>query len=204
MRKPATEEIASVSVELWDTEVCFLHIQLTRTNVRLPKKHRIPPEVDFESSSSPAKSDSRNNPNRQCCAEITHMAILSVVTRAVNVGNQTSQASETSSCPFCDCSCQFVHRPKNVWSSTASHVQAFQDDLRADLWQMLPLFPILPFFWIDGRQDMTVETLYSCSIVLFANSQYRSAHVLPCHKTKRSCSHAISLSQATFQSLWQM
>ena len=26
----------------------------------------------------------------------------------MNVGNQTSQAFVTSSCPFCDCSCQFV------------------------------------------------------------------------------------------------
>ena len=47
-----------------------------------------------------------------------------------------------------------------------------------------------------------VETLNNCSIVLFANSQYRStvsSHVLPCRTTKRSCSREISLSQVTFQ-----
>ena len=58
MRKPASREISSASVELCETDVCSLHIQLIGTNVRLPKMHRIPPDVDFESSRSPAKSES--------------------------------------------------------------------------------------------------------------------------------------------------
>ena len=58
MRKPASREITSASVELCETEVCFLHIQLIGTNVRLPKMQRIPFDVDFESSRSPAKSES--------------------------------------------------------------------------------------------------------------------------------------------------
>ena len=58
MRKPASREITSAFVELCETEVCFLHIQLVGTNVRLPKIHRILPDVDFESSRSPAKSES--------------------------------------------------------------------------------------------------------------------------------------------------
>ena len=58
----------SDSVELWDSVVCVLHIQLSGTNVRLPKIHKIPPEVDFESSRSPAKSESWNRPNRHCFA----------------------------------------------------------------------------------------------------------------------------------------
>ena len=33
MRKPASREIISASVELCETEVCFLHTQLTGTNV---------------------------------------------------------------------------------------------------------------------------------------------------------------------------
>ena len=68
MRRPASKEITSDSVELCDTQVCFLHIQLVGTNVRLPKIHRILPEVDLESSRTPAKSESWTNPNRQCCA----------------------------------------------------------------------------------------------------------------------------------------
>ena len=48
---PASKEMISDSVELGETEVCFLHIQLIGTNVWLPKTHNVPPEVDFESSS---------------------------------------------------------------------------------------------------------------------------------------------------------
>ena len=55
MRNLASKEMISDSVELWDTDVCFLHIQLMGTNVRLPKIHNVPPDVDFESSRSPAK-----------------------------------------------------------------------------------------------------------------------------------------------------
>ena len=58
MRKPASREIISASVELCETEVCFLHTQLIGTNVWLPKMHKRPPDVDFESSRSPAKSES--------------------------------------------------------------------------------------------------------------------------------------------------
>ena len=58
MRKPASREMISVSVELCETAVCFLHIQLVGTNVGLPKMHKTLPDVDFESSRSPAKSES--------------------------------------------------------------------------------------------------------------------------------------------------
>ena len=51
---PASKEMISHSVELCKTEVCFLHIQHIGTNERLPKTHNVPPEVDFESSRSPA------------------------------------------------------------------------------------------------------------------------------------------------------
>ena len=65
---PVSKEIISDSVELWETDVCFLHIQLIGTNVSLPKTHNVPPEVDFESSRSPAKSESWNSPNLHCLA----------------------------------------------------------------------------------------------------------------------------------------
>ena len=68
LRKPASREMTSASVELCETEVCFLHIQLIGTNVRLPKMHKIPPDVDFESSRSPAKSESCHNPSQHCGA----------------------------------------------------------------------------------------------------------------------------------------
>ena len=68
MRKPASREIISASVDLCETDVCFLHIQLIGTNVWLPNMHKSPLEVDFESSRSPAKSESWNSPNLHCFA----------------------------------------------------------------------------------------------------------------------------------------
>ena len=65
---PASIEMISDSVELCETAVCFLHIQLIGTNVWLPKTHNVPPEVDFESSRSPAKSESWNSPSLHCLA----------------------------------------------------------------------------------------------------------------------------------------
>ena len=56
--KPASKEMISDAVELCETEVCFLHIQLIGTNVRLPKMQNVSPDVDFESSRSPAQSES--------------------------------------------------------------------------------------------------------------------------------------------------
>ena len=68
MRKPAPIEIISASVELWETEVGSLHIQLIGTSVSLPNMHNSHPDVDFESSGSLAKSESWNHPNLHCCA----------------------------------------------------------------------------------------------------------------------------------------
>ena len=65
---PVSKEMISDSVELWETAVCFLHIQLFGTNVWLPNMHNVPPEVDFESSRSPAKSESWNSPSLPCLA----------------------------------------------------------------------------------------------------------------------------------------
>ena len=58
MRELASIEITSASAELCETEVCFLHIQLTGTKVRLPKMHKFPLDVDFVSSRYPAESES--------------------------------------------------------------------------------------------------------------------------------------------------
>ena len=55
---PVAKKMNSDSVELSETEVCFLHTQLIGTNVWLPKMHNVPPEVDFEFSRSPSISES--------------------------------------------------------------------------------------------------------------------------------------------------
>ena len=58
MRQPASREISSSFVGLCETDVSLLHIQLIGTNVWLPKMHESPLVVEFESSRSPAKSES--------------------------------------------------------------------------------------------------------------------------------------------------
>ena len=65
---PSILKIISYSVQPWDTDVCLLHIQPMGANVRLPNLHKMLPEVDFESSRSPAKSEPWKKPNRQCWA----------------------------------------------------------------------------------------------------------------------------------------
>ena len=65
---PASKEMISDSVELCEHEVCFLHIQMIGTNVWFPNLNNVPPEVDFESSRYPAKSESWNSPNLHCFA----------------------------------------------------------------------------------------------------------------------------------------
>ena len=65
---PVSKEMISDSFELWETVVYFLHIQLIGTKVWLPKMHNVHPEVDFESSRSPAKSEPWNSPSLHCLA----------------------------------------------------------------------------------------------------------------------------------------
>ena len=79
--KPASKEMISDSVELCETEVCLLHIQLIGRNVWLPKMHNVPPEVEFESSRSPAKSESwKSQPALFCnTIHITTLCIYSHV-----------------------------------------------------------------------------------------------------------------------------
>ena len=68
-----------------------------------------------------------------CCA--SHMTILLKFTRVVYYRNRTSQASATSSGPFCGRPCKFVYWPQNVWSTNTCQIQKFQDILRAYFWQ---------------------------------------------------------------------
>ena len=110
-RNPASREIISDSVELCETELCFLHIQLTGTHVLLPRIHRTPPEVDFESSRSPAKSGSWNRPNLQCCACFPHDNLSEIVC-VMNGRNHSCLSSVTCLSPFCDCSRKFIDGTK--------------------------------------------------------------------------------------------
>ena len=108
---PASKEMISDSVELCETEVCFLLIQHIGTNVWLPKMHNVPPEVDFESSRSPAKSESWNSPSLHCFAVLPtwQYCLYSHVwwLYDINRFRRLSQALVH----FFDRSCKFIHWP---------------------------------------------------------------------------------------------
>ena len=81
----------SDSVALCETEVCFLHIQLVGTNVRLPKMHRIPLSLSILSLQGPQQCLSLGTIAicMQCCAVFSCMPILPEFTCVVNVRDQT-------------------------------------------------------------------------------------------------------------------
>ena len=97
---PASNEMIWDSVELWDTDVCFLHIQPIGTNVRLPKIHKTPPEVDFESSRSSTKFWVLEYTQSSILSRVAHMTMLSVVISVMSVRNQSCQTSGASLSPF--------------------------------------------------------------------------------------------------------
>ena len=160
MRKPASRGIISaLPLSSARTDVCFLNIQLIGTNVWLPNLHTSPPEVDFESSRSPAKARvlKQSQPALLCC--ISRMTILFELIYVMNVRDQTCQTFVACSGPFGDSMCKFVHGPYNVWSTNACQLQTFEDNLRPNFWQ---LSSRSHFFFL---KLMVVKAWRSCDFV---------------------------------------
>ena len=115
MHRPTSKEKTSDSVELCETEVCFLHIQLMATNVRLPEIHGIPPEVDFEFSRSPANRNPGTIPICNAVQYIPHDNI-----RAKRVSHALVH--------FCVLVPVFLRTTECL----VHQLKTFQDNLRAD------------------------------------------------------------------------
>ena len=113
----------------------FSHIQLIGTNVQLPKTDNVPPEIDFQSSRSPAKSECWNSRSLHCLAVLSTYQYCLYSQVWLNVRCQSIQAFVTSFGPFCNRLCKFIHWPENIWSSNTCQMQAFQSNLKAHLWQ---------------------------------------------------------------------
>ena len=135
MREPASREIISASLELYETEVCFLHIQLIGTNVWLPKMYRIPPDIDFESSTSLAKSESWNNAILRCCAVFPTLQYCRYSLAWWMYEIKRAKRLSQDFCPFCDHMSKFIHRPQNIRSPNTSQTQTFHSKLWANCWQ---------------------------------------------------------------------
>ena len=110
VRNPASNEVISDSLELWDTDVCFSHIQQKETNVRHPSIHKIPLMLIFLVLKVTSKIWvlKKAQSTMLCC--ISRMATLTIVSCVMNVWNQSCQSFITSLCPFCAWWSKFVHQ----------------------------------------------------------------------------------------------
>ena len=139
------------------------------TNVQLPKIHETLPGVDFESSRSPAKSESWNKPSRQCCAVVPtwQNCRKSFVwwMYEINLPNRLSHASLLTDhrMPGLPIRAKYKH-VKTICERTSGNSPTDSVSSCLD--------------WCSSRQGL--ETLYSCSTFLFVNSQYLSTHFRAC------------------------
>ena len=79
----------SVTVELCETKVGFLHIQLVCTNVWLPKIHNVPPDVDFWVFKISGKIRVLKESQHALLCSVSHLTILFEFTRVMDVWDQT-------------------------------------------------------------------------------------------------------------------
>ena len=145
--EPASKEISSDSAESFETAVCFLHIQLIGTNVRLPIMHNIPssPRSILNLEDLLRNRSPEIIPICTVVQSVFPVTILPTVTRTENVVDQTSSVSATCSCPCCVCSFQFVQRPQNIWSANACQIQACLRRFESTLLTTLSPFPAVFF-----------------------------------------------------------
>ena len=167
---PASKEMISDSVELCETEVCFLHIQLIETNVWLPKMHSVPPEVDFESSRSPAKSESWNSPSLQCCAVLptSQYCRYSLVWWIYEIKRAMRL---TRFCPFCYSTRKLVHRPWNIKSPNTSQMSISEQFVS----KLQTILVLNHFFFFKLMVRSQVRSIFP----------HISLPNLPCHSTKK-------------------
>ena len=172
MRKPAWRDMSSASVELCETEVCFLHIQLIGTNVWLPKIHKSPPDVDFESSRSPAKSESWDNPILHCCAVLpTSQYCLSSLVWWMYEIKRAKRLSQAF--------VHFVTARASLFTDyriSGLPIRTKYKHSRTIFEQTVGNSPTDPFSSsVKGRSSKHgVATWNNCSVVSFASSQYLS------------------------------
>ena len=135
-------------------------MKLKSVSCRSPKIHETPLHVDIESSRSPAKSESWYNPSLHCCAVFFRMTILSVITRVMNVRNQTSQACHMLS------SMLWLLVPVGLPTTDKMSGVPMRAGYRhvRTIWEetfdktVLPPFPILTFFWTDNWKGFALMT----------------------------------------------
>ena len=149
----------SASVELCETEICFLHIQLSGTNMLLPKMHKTPPVRVFKVSCKIRVWQCFPHDNIVCshmydgCKRSNEIIVCHSLLSISSPQEQVySKTINMSSLPV---RAKYKHL-RTIWAHTFDNS---------------PTDPI-SFFWFDGR----VATLYTCWDDLVASSQYLSTH----------------------------
>ena len=172
MRKPASKEMISASVELCETEVCFLHIQLIGTNVWLPKYTRHLLRL-ISNLQDPLQNQSLET--ILVCIVVPCFPHNNIVwiTCVMNVRDQARQAFVAKICPFCDRTRMF-YRPEDIGSPK---IRAKYRHFRTICEQTVDNSPTDSCSSSLNWSSMhVVATLKNCWVVLFAGSQYLSTH----------------------------
>ena len=178
IRKPASNDMISDSVELWDTDVCFLRVQLIGSMFDFQKctKLRLMWILSLQDLLQSLNLEiilictvvlcfpPNNTGGNHLCNEcgkfivpiVCHM-LESILWQIVPI----LLADHRMSGRPIPAKCKHSH---TIWKQTSDNS---------------PLFSNSSFFF-GWSSKQGWETLYSCSVSLFANSQYRSTHFRAC------------------------
>ena len=152
---PASKEMISDSVELCETEVCFLHIQLLGTKVWLPKTHEVPTRSIFR-----VLNISRQNRSLETvptCIVLKcypHDNTVGTFTCVMDVWNQSIQSFVTGFGPI-------------SWSI----VQVCSRTIKNQVFQFVPNMSISEQF-----ESILLTSLQQISILLLWNGWWSSMH----------------------------
>ena len=154
--KKASNEIISDSAELWDTDVCFLNIQLKGTNARPPKMHEILLSLILNLQG--------------------HWQNLSLGINPIDNAEPCFLYDKVAGSHLCD-ECMKSNEPRvshklpSIW---------WLIEQWAYFWQFSNWFQflLLEIVIIRARTSGFVKLL---CLFLFANSQFLSTHVWACH-----------------------
>ena len=129
--------------------------------------HNVPPEVDFESSRSPAKSESWNSPSLHC------LAVLPTLQYCLD-SHWFRRLSKALVNFVMDRASLFTDHRMSALPIRAK-LKKICNNLRACIWQFSNRFHFF-FFEVVIIDAWRIDALQSCCVVLFANSQCRSTH----------------------------
>ena len=176
IRSPASNEMISDSVELWATDVCFLHIQQMGTSVRLPKI--LTPRLISNPQSRQQSLSLGINPvdNAEPCCPHDNI-----------VGSHLCDECMKSILPnVCRKTDSILWLLLQVcWQTIKSLVFQFLPSTSMSRQFVSILFDNSPtdssssfLNWWTSKQGL--ETVKNCSTFLFASSQYLSTHFRAC------------------------